>query len=152
MASARFAKLPAFHYDRAAPTLAGYMKNLLVLTFLAGLSSVALAQSAPDWARIETVEVQAPPGPAMWHVTRGDSEVWILGTVGAMPSDLAWNRQALAELIEGARTVLMPPRASIGILEGAWLLLTNGSKLSLPRGQSLEATLPEPLRAHFVAV
>ncbi len=38
-----------------------------------------------------------------------------------------------------------------GDFEGAWFLITNGSKLSLPRGQRLEATLPEALRAHFIA-
>ena len=106
----------------------------------------------PDWSQIETVEVNAPPGPALWHVTRGASEVWILATVGPMPSDLNWNRSTLNEVIAGAHAVLMPPRASVGILEGAWFLITNGSKLSLPSGQSLEATLPENLRAHFVKV
>ena len=40
---------------------------------------------------------------------------------------------------------------AIGLLEGAWFLITNGSKLSLPRGQSLEAGLPEALRQRFVA-
>ena len=40
---------------------------------------------AQNWGAPEIVEVQAAPGPAVWHLTRGDSEVWILGTVGAMP-------------------------------------------------------------------
>ena len=111
----------------------------------------APAQTAEDWSHIETVDVQAPPGPAVWHLTRGNSEVWILGTVGAMPSDLNWNRQYLSDLVSGARVILLPPRASVGLLEGAWFLITNGSKLSLPRGQSLEAGLPEPLRQRFVA-
>ncbi len=133
-------------------------KNLLALLLcLASAGAVldlapALAQAAPDWAAVETVEVQAPPGPALWHVTRGESEVWILATVGPMPTGLTWNRSLLNELIDGAHAVLMPPRASIGLFEGAWLLLTNGSKLSLPRGQSLEATLPGNLRDHLVAV
>src|SRR5580704_11814959 len=108
-------------------------------------------QQQENWGAPEIVEVQAKPGPAVWHLTRGDSEVWILGTVGAMPDGLKWNKDYLAELLEGARAIVMPPRPSLGLFEGAWFLLTNGSKLSLPRGQSLEATLPDTLRGRFIA-
>jgi hypothetical protein len=132
---------------RAVPAAA------LALCFAA---SSALAQSAEpkpaeNWGAPEIVEVQAAPGPAVWHLTRGDSEVWILGTVGSMPDELAWNKNYLAELLDGARAILMPPRPSIGVFEGAWFLLTNGSKFSLPRGQKLEPSLPDALRARFVA-
>jgi hypothetical protein len=105
-----------------------------------------------DWGTPEVVEVEAKPGPAVWHLTRGDSEVWILGTVGAMPDGLKWNKDYLAELLDGARAIVMPPRPSIGLLEGAWFLLTNASKFSLPRGQSLEATLPPNIESGFAAI
>jgi hypothetical protein len=109
-------------------------------------------QGQENWGAPEIVEVQARPGPAVWHLTRGESEVWILGTVGAMPDGLDWNKDYLAELLDGARAILMPPRPSIGLFEGAWFLLTNGSKFSLPRGQSLESGLPADLDARFVTV
>jgi hypothetical protein len=54
-------------------------------------------------------------------------------------------------LLDGARAILLPPRPSVGVFEGAWFLLNNGSKLSLPRGQTLEASLSPELRARFVA-
>lgn len=111
----------------------------------------AHAQAQQNWGTLETVEVQARPGPAVWHLTRGDSEVWILGTVDAMPDGLKWNKDYLAELLEGARVILLPPRPSIGIFEGAWFLITNGSKLSLPRGQNLDAVLPADLDVRFAA-
>ena len=104
-----------------------------------------------NWGAPEIVEVQAAPGPAVWHLTRGKSEVWILGTVGGMPDGLAWNKNYLAELLDGARAILLPPRPSVGVFEGAWFLLTNGSKFSLPRGQALEPSLSPELRARFVA-
>ena len=68
----------------------------LALFFLLSSPS-ASAQPTEDWAHVETVEVQARPGPAVWHLTRGNSEVWILGLVGAMPKDLDWNKQYLAD-------------------------------------------------------
>jgi hypothetical protein len=121
------------------------------------LSADAAAQTADappmvTWAEPEIVEVQAAPGPAVWHLTRGQSEVWILGTVGAMPDGLSWNKNYLGELLDGAREILLPPRPSIGVFEGAWFLLTHGSEFSLPRGQSLEPSLSPELRARFVAL
>jgi uncharacterized protein YbaP (TraB family) len=125
---------------------------LIALGLLAGLALPAAAQ-APDASEMvpERVVVQAAPGPAVWHLTRGDSEVWILGTVGAMPKGLTWNHAYLSDLLSGARAILMPPRPDVGLLEGAWFLITNGSKLSLPHGQTLEGGLPDPLKAHFIA-
>jgi hypothetical protein len=69
-----------------------------------------------------------------------------------MPDGLKWNKDYLAELLDGARAIVMPPRPSIGLFEGAWFLLTNGSKFSLPRGQSLEATLPAEIEPRFAAI
>lgn len=109
-------------------------------------------QAQENWGAPEIVEVEAKPGPAVWHLTRGDSEVWILGTVGAMPDGLKWNKDYLAELLDGARAILMPPRPSIGLFQGAWFLLTNGGKFSLPRGQSLEATLPANIEPRFAGL
>ena len=125
-------------------------KTVALTVFL--VSSPATAQTVPDWAEIESVEVRERPGPALWHLTRGESEVWLLGTVGAMPEDLDWNKQYLSELLDGSRAILMPPKADIALTDIAWFLIWHGSELSLPRGQTLEQTLPADLRARFVAV
>ena len=110
------------------------------------------AQTVPNWAEIEAVEVRAKPGPALWHLTRGNSEVWILGLVGAMPKDMDWNKQYLSELFDGARAILMPPKANVALTDIAWFLIRHGGELSLPRGQTLEEGLPDDLRARFLAV
>jgi len=117
-------------------------------------SFAASEQTAPpvgDWS-VETVTVMAQaPGPAFWHLSKGDSEIWILGTLGPLPENLVWDTSHLAKLVEGARVVLAPPEASAGIFEVGWLLLTNSDLLSMPDGQKLEASLPPELRARFVA-
>jgi hypothetical protein len=105
----------------------------------------------PDWANVETVEVEARPGPAVWHLTRGSSEVWILGTVGQMPKGLDWNKQYLSDLLDGARAIITPPRVSVSLFDAGWFLISYGGRLSLSRGQKLEAIMPEPMRARFVA-
>jgi hypothetical protein len=109
------------------------------------------AQEQPQWAEVEAIEVKARPGPAVWHLTRGNSEVWILGTVGQMPKDLDWNKQYLSELLDGANAIILPPKADIGLVDIGWFLLMHGGELSLPRGQTLEASLPESLRGRFAA-
>ncbi len=111
----------------------------------------AVAQTVPEWAQIEAVEVKAQPGPAVWHVTRGNSEVWVLGLVGALPRDLQWNKQYLSELFDGARAILMPPKANVALTDIAWFVIRHGGELSLPHGQSLQDGLPDDLRARFEA-
>src|SRR5689334_4347760 len=127
-------------------------KTVALTLFLASSPLGAVAQAVDDWAEIESVEVRERPGPALWHLTRGNSEVWILGMAGAMPEDLEWNKEYVSELLDGARAILMPPKADIALTDIAWFLIRHGSKLSLPRGQNLEDTLPGDLRARFVAV
>ena len=85
----------------------------------------------------------------MWRLTRGASEVWILGT--AAPCHATWSGTGttVADLLDGARAVLLPPRADFNLVDIAWFLLRHGSELSLPRGQVLEDGLPSDLRARF---
>jgi uncharacterized protein YbaP (TraB family) len=134
-----------------ASGVSGVWKAAALSMIVAMLPVCAQAQIVPDWAEIEAVEVKAQPGPAVWRLTRGSSEVWLLGLVGALPKDLDWNKQYLSELLDGARVILMPPKANVALTDIAWFLIRHGGELSLPRGQSLEATLPDPLRARFQA-
>ena len=122
---------------------------VLVLSFIA-LSVGADAQTQPDWANIETVTVKGEPGPAVWHLTRGNSEVWILGLAGALPKGLDWNKQYVSELFDGARAILFPAKADVSIVDAAWFLVWHGGELRQPRGQTLETGLSDELRARFV--
>ena len=127
---------------------------LLCLPASSATSQTTPDPAIPNWANVETVEVKAKPGPAVWHVTRGDSEVWILGMVGAMPKDMDWNKQYLSELLDGARAIILPPQPNFGILEVGWFLITHAGDLdmSLPRGQTLQAMIPVPVWNHFLTV
>jgi hypothetical protein len=131
------------------------MRRLIALALLPLFAAVSFAESAPPdtgWVPDETVVVTAQaPGPAVWHLKKGDAEVWILGTVNPMPKTLVWNSKHLGELIGGAHAVLLPPQASAGIFELSWFLLTHRSLLSLPGDKKLEETLPPELKARFVA-
>ena len=110
--------------------------------------------ASPQWteAEIETIQATTKPGPAVWRVSKGDSEVWILGTVGPLPKNFSWNKDYVADLLDGAKAVITPPGVGIGIGDAAWLLISYGNRLSLPLGQALETTMDAPMRARFVAL
>ncbi len=118
------------------------------------LGGMSFAADAPvtDWTEVIVVDAEAP-GPAMWHLKKGDSEIWFLGTVGLMPENLAWNTMRLERAIDGANVVLLEPRASadfLDILGMSWFLLTHRGALSMPDDRKLEDSLSPELRARFV--
>ena len=99
----------------------------LVLALTAGVASAAAIQppTAPPppadegSALVAELEVIArPPGPAMWRVRRGGSEVVILGSVSPLPQSLQWDEGALKRALTGARQLLLTsPEAEIGLLD-----------------------------------
>lgn len=111
------------------------------------------APPTTDW-KMEVVVVNASQqGPALWHLKKGDSDIWVLGTVGMMPKDLAWNTARLTQVIEGANQVLLPPEAKAGVLDlfdAGWFFMTHWGVLSMPDNQKLEPSLQPDLRARFV--
>jgi hypothetical protein len=125
----------------------------VVAAVLLGLISAGAAPPPiTDWSNIETVIVTAaPPGPALWHVVRGKSEVWILGTVQPMPKGLKWDAREIRSLIKDSHALLLPPRAQVSLIEGAWFLLTGMGTLQQPDGMTLEASLSPALTRRFVA-
>jgi len=128
------------------------MKNCCIALLFLGTAATAQELPPSDWASNEVVVVSAQqPGPAFWHIKKGDSEIYILGTIPEMPRGLNWNSKHLAEVIDGSHAVLIPPSASSGIFSAGWFLLTHRGLLSMPDGKKLEETLPPDLRMRFVA-
>jgi uncharacterized protein YbaP (TraB family) len=131
------------------------MKLMPVVAFvvaLAALSPAAGDNNAPvkDWT-METVVVTAKTtGPALWHVAKNGSEVWILGMLGPVPEGMKWNSHDLEKVIYHANALLLPPRGQVGMFEGMWFLITNGDVLKLDDDQQLDSVLPAPLKARFV--
>ncbi|HVV66152.1 MAG TPA: TraB/GumN family protein [Rhizomicrobium sp.] len=104
-----------------------------------------------DWSpNIETVIVTAhEAGPLIWRVSDGDSTVYLLGVVEPVPDGLEWNDAGVRAALKGARELLLPPKASVGLVEGLWFLLWHSSDVYLPSDTPMESTLPEALRIRF---
>lgn len=126
--------------------------------FAATLGPAASAQPAPPApgtvaedgsAVVSELEVVArAPGPAMWRVRRGGSEVVILGALSPLPQSLAWDERRVAKALDGARQLLTPPEAQLSLLDGP------GAALQFVRLRALtplSKRTPPPLYARFLA-
>jgi hypothetical protein len=136
---------PAFRTAAAA---------LIAITLIGAAPAPEEPADAPvtDWSNVETVIVQGrPAGPAMWRITKGNSEVWILPTVGPVPKSLQWDTNGVSDVLKGATALWMPPRATVGVFEGLWFWMTGMDALEQPDGVTLESTLHDPLKARFIA-
>jgi uncharacterized protein YbaP (TraB family) len=117
----------------------------VALALALGLSAApALADPSPDWT-VQEVVVTAHRAPVLWRLSKGDSEVWVLGVLPVMPKDQAWNSKRLERILEGAHVVLTPALASVD-LRTAFMLMTQHG---LPHGQTLKAQLPPELASRF---
>jgi hypothetical protein len=116
------------------------------------LGAEPAAPPITDWSNIETVIVRPDvPGPVLWRVAQGTSEVWILATVSPVPKDLKWDSHGIESVLKGSNVLLLPPSASVGLVEGLWFYMWHMDTLEQPDGTTLEASLDAPLRARFVA-
>ncbi len=132
------------------------MKRALIPALLAGLlmttaadAQTAAPQSAPapDDALSELVVIAHPPGPAMWRVTLGESQVLILGAVSPVPHRLVWDERQITSALTGANLLLSAPRPDIGPLQVVGLVTTQLWKVR--QMSALEPSLPPALRERF---
>jgi uncharacterized protein YbaP (TraB family) len=98
------------------------------LLFALAFSAAAVAQSPPaaepapaaptdpnaavdlGSSVVEALEVVAqPPGPALWKVSKGGSEVVVLGSVKPIAHSLVWDTGRLDRALDGAKVLLIEP-------------------------------------------
>jgi uncharacterized protein YbaP (TraB family) len=132
-------------------------KLLVLLCVLVAVPAAAqpvpsLDPLVPQFAEIETVHSTAAPGPALWHVTRGDSEVWILGMIGTLPKGVTWNQQPVAEAMKGSRALIVGQSADIDLLDISWFLVTHCCSFFRLDDGKLDDFLPEPTRVKLAAM
>lgn len=125
------------------------------LPIFAAADDAAPAANPPvtDWSKnIETVVVTAnQQGPRIWHINKGKADLYIIGIVGPVPKGLQWNTTGVAAILKGAKQLLMPPGATVGLFEGLWFLMWNRDAIYLPDSTPMESTLSPALRQRFIA-
>jgi uncharacterized protein YbaP (TraB family) len=66
-----------------------------------------------------------------------------------MPRGFKWNTARVAKALDGARELVLPPVATLGIGDMVRLLLSSGRLVYLPSGQTVRSDMPADLRARW---
>lgn len=88
------------------------------------------------------------PGPALWRVRKGDSEVYVLGAMPVMTKRVPWNSARVERVIGLSNVLLTAPEAKGGLIGGTRLLMDR----RLPLGKKLDEVLPSNLSQRFNAL
>ena len=114
-------------------------------------ATIAAAQTAPPdapgkaWSDITEVVVRAHvPGPAMWKLTRGDSTVWIMGTLHVSPKAVTWDSTRFRRILDGAHVLILPRVVNDDPV--------SEQDMELPGSQQLANVVSPATYAHFQAI
>ncbi len=105
---------------------------------------------APETSVMDEVVVTGEhTGPGMWHVRRGDANLWIMGSMSPLPKGITWRSKQLEELLATTNQVVVQKPFDIGIARVLWLLITERSLLMIGGGKRLKDVMPPGLYARF---
>ena len=125
-------------------TYLGSGRLILALLFVVGATmrpcAAARAQPGGGVGEAEVV-VRASPGPALWRVTRGRSELVILGSVTPTRHNGAWNSRAVADALQGARVLLLSPGSTPGLAWADRFPESRRYQLRQPLGRTLSSEI-----------
>jgi TraB/PrgY/gumN family len=135
---------------------------LLVLAIPArGETAPTVLQTAQQAAippvEIETVVVKGmQPGPGMWRVSKGDHDLWIMGSLWPLPSDITWNSELVESIIQGSQEYIQPPRLMVHADVGFFQKITLGYSMTKaernPDGKTLGDVLPADVYARWTVL
>jgi uncharacterized protein YbaP (TraB family) len=125
------------------------MRFAAALIFI-GLTASLGAAAAPQ-ALEEIVVTAERAGPGMWHVHRGDANVWILGSISPLPRDITWRSKQVESVLESTSQVLVQKPIEISIPRVLWMLIADRKVLMIGAGKKLKDVLPSELHARFAA-
>ncbi|WP_174299241.1 TraB/GumN family protein [Caulobacter sp. S45] len=151
--------------DPLRRSAANIWASLAVSVLVVGAAASAHGQSSPwsakpplAWSRAssavadattgEVVVTKHLPGPALWKVTKGDAQVFILGAATPLPHMLQWDTLRLENALNGADALYLEPRPSLSPME-LMRLAVNRAPLELAGGQTLETVLPPREKERF---
>jgi uncharacterized protein YbaP (TraB family) len=123
---------------------------LMAASLLAGccVPLACVAQASPQQMD-ELVVTGERTGPGMWHVHRGASQLWVLGSITPLPKGITWRSRQVEQVLDSTNLVLVPKPLQIGIVRILWLLITERKVLMVHGGKRLKDVLPPELYTRF---
>ena len=98
-----------------------------------------------EWGAAQIVVTHHYPGPAIWRVKKGNSEVYIVGGLPVMEKRLDWDRSRIGKVLDSANVLLTSPKAKGGLMGFAAWQMSKGNGLF----KSLYDVLPSDVGGHF---
>lgn len=108
------------------------------------ISEGSTVKDGDEWIT-DVVVTARLPGPALWRVRKGDSEVYVLGAMPVMTKRIPWDSKRVERVIGLSNVLLTAPEAKGGLIGGARLLMDR----RLPLGKKLDEVLPADLSKRF---
>ena len=114
--------------------------------------SAASSQSEP--VLLDSIVVQGvQPGPGLWHVTKGDHQLWILGSLWPLPNSIVWNSETAVDLVSKSQEVIWEPYfvvdADVGFFQKVYLGYRMYRAEKNPDGKKLKDVLSPQLYARW---
>ena len=98
---------------------------MLPAILLTGLCAQAGGAGQAPAALDEIVVTAERTGPGMWHVHRGDANVWILGSISPLPRDITWRSKQVESVLESTSQVLVQKPIEISVPRILWMLIAD---------------------------
>ncbi|HST44691.1 MAG TPA: TraB/GumN family protein [Luteimonas sp.] len=127
-----------------------------------GLPAVAAGRDGPERkpvppptiVQLDTVTVTGlQPGPGLWRVSKGDHQLWILGSLSPRPDRISWDSGPVRERVAASQQVLLEPKFVVDMDVGLFKMATLGIRFHQaqknPDGQTLEDVLPADVYARW---
>lgn len=97
------------------------------------------------------------PGPGLWRVSKGDHDLWILGTVSPVPKRMEWHSPKTEAVLVQTQEIIGQPGivASLsagGMFRAAFAMPTMLRARKNPDGRTLRDVLPADLYARWSAL
>jgi uncharacterized protein YbaP (TraB family) len=124
---------------------------IIAATFVGGClpPMSSRAQEASPQVLDELIVSGERTGPGMWHVSRGNAHVWIMGSMSPLPKGITWRSKQLEQLLDSTNQVVVAKPFEIGIARVLWLLITERDLLMVKGGKRLKDVMPPNLHARF---
>jgi hypothetical protein len=122
---------------------------LVIVGLLPASQGGAQAGSPPPDVLDEIIVTGERSGPGLWHVRRGDAQLWILGALAPLPKGITWRSHQVEQVMLTTDVVLVTKPLEIGFARALWIFLTHHDLLVVSGGRRIRDVLPPDLYHRF---